>query len=98
MKPAGKLCWPAILLLALLPALAGPTEKKQPTYRGKPLSVWLKQLQSDNANDRQEAAVALEKNLGPEGKAAVPVLIAALKDQDGLVQSRAVGALAKIGP
>jgi HEAT repeat protein len=62
------------------------------------LNVWLKQLRRDNVKDRSEAAVALEETIGPEGKAAVPVLIQALKDKDEVVHSRAAGALGKIGP
>lgn len=98
MRPQAKLCWAVILLLATSLVLAFPGEKEEPTYQGKPLSVWLKLLRSDTVKDREEAASALEESIGPEGKAAVPVLIEALKDKEGVVQSRAVGALGKLGP
>src|SRR5262249_6230774 len=51
-----------------------------------------------NLEERHAAADVLEKRIGPEGKAAVPALIEALQDKDGLVQCRAAGALGKIGP
>src|SRR5438477_1993258 len=92
-----KLWWPAFLLLAAPLAFAFLAQKEDPTYQGKPLSTWLKQLRSDKVEDRQEAAVVLDDNIGPEGKAAVPALIEALKDEDFVVHGRAPGALGRIG-
>ena len=88
----------AILLLAVPLAFAATPEKGEPTYRGKPLSIWLKQLRSDNEKDRQQAAITLEESIDPAGQAAVPVLIEALKDKDVVLSSRAASALGKIGP
>src|SRR5262249_9746626 len=98
MRHQQTLCRPAILLLAAPLALACPGGEEEPAYRGRPLRVWLEQLRGGDVKDRQEAAVALEGSIGPEGKAAVPVLIRALEDKDRVVQSRAIGALGKIGP
>jgi len=43
------------------------------------------------------AAMAIE-SIGPEAAVAVPALIKALKDKDGLVRQRAAIALGAIGP
>jgi hypothetical protein len=98
MTPRQTICWPALLLLAAPPPLIVSADRAEPTYQGKPLSRWLEQLRGDNRKDRQESAVALEKNIGPAGKAAVGALIEALEDNDEVVRSRAAGALGKIGP
>jgi HEAT repeat protein len=57
----------------------------------------VRQLQSQNADDRRSAAQALEK-IGPEAKEAVPDLITALKDQNPEVRRAAAYVLGKIGP
>jgi HEAT repeat protein len=97
MKPQA-LCWAALLLPAAPLALAAPDKKEEPTYQGKPLSTWLKQLRSDRSKERADAAVALDESIGPKGKAAVPSLIEALKDKEVAVTSRAASALGKVGP
>lgn len=83
------------MAVALGSALA--QEKKEPSYDGKPLGEWLKLLRSPKVEERKKAVAVLVLNIGPEGKAAVPALIEALKDGDKDVRSFAAEALGGIG-
>ena len=89
-------CW--LVLFSLTIAAIAIAQPPEPIFQGKPLGTWIKQLQSTKLGDRQNAAIALDENVGPAGVAAVPALIAALKDCDIIVCSRAAGALARLGP
>src|SRR5262249_21904848 len=62
------------------------------------LDEWLKLLQSADAKDRRNATRVLAKGIGPEGKAAAPALIRALRDEDSGVRCDAATALGKVGP
>jgi len=98
MRPRYPLGPLAVLVLALALGSALARQEKEPTYEGKPLSEWLKWLRSAEAKERRAAAFALSTEIGPEGKAAVPALIEALKDEDKDVRSCAAQALGDIGP
>jgi hypothetical protein len=68
-----------------------------PTYQGKTLTDWIKMLKTGDAKARGAAAVAIGQ-IGKDAKAAIPALIAALKDTDPSVRMEATIALSKIGP
>jgi HEAT repeat protein len=87
-----------IALLALL-ALLAPSAKAadpDPTYDGKRLSEWVKQLKSKKEADRQAAEEALA-SLAAESRRVVPTLLEAVVDGAGTNQS-AVSVLMRIGP
>jgi HEAT repeat protein len=71
------------LTLTLSLLTAGPSSAQvagEPVYGGKPLSVWVKDLKSNDAQERTAAADAIGA-LGPRARTALPDLIAALKDE-----------------
>src|SRR3990172_1588173 len=84
-----------LLLLLLAPQVNSSQEEKDPVVDGRSLSEWVKDLQSTDYRERQEAALAIAE-LGPQAKAAVPALIAALSDR--ILDRYIVTALQKIGP
>jgi HEAT repeat protein len=81
-------------LAVLLAAAQAPTE---PTFQGRPLSHWLKQLEAPEVGARRDAIAALAA-LGPDAAAAVPALLKALDDDDTQVRRGAITALGRIGP
>src|SRR5262245_33190676 len=83
------------LVLAGAPA-ALAAEKKEPVFRGKPLSYWMKALKDKDRAARKDAIQAVA-GIGPEAKAAVPALIGILKEKDLLLSSEAGSALRKLG-
>jgi HEAT repeat protein len=62
----------------------------------KPVSYWVKTLESPDAHLRKKAAETLGK-VGPSDPAAIPALIKALDDNDAVVRDTAVLALSKLG-
>jgi HEAT repeat protein len=89
-----------VLALASLPAIfATGCGKSQPTMAGgKPVDYWVQVLQSEpDAKVRKEAVFKLG-NVGPADPAALPALIAALKDRDSRVRREAIMAVLKCGP
>ena len=90
-RPTG----PSILLAAVILLLAG-CEKKEPTYEGRPLSDWVKDLGSPTYMVRVRAAHAVGQ-IGPEARRAAPILIRLLEDKEHLVRWAAAGALGRFG-
>src|SRR5436190_18342993 len=85
------------LLLCLVLLLAGCV-RSEDLYQGLPASHWLKELKNDFASARWRAAIALGE-IGPRaGKRAIPALIEALHDEDGVVRWAAAMALRRFGP
>jgi HEAT repeat protein len=64
--------------------------RREPSYDGRHLSLWVEDLHSPDALKRAEVT--------EDGKAAVPDLRAALKDEEPRVRFNAALALSKIGP
>ncbi len=95
-EPTIKLLITSVLLSVNLLAVAGANEQEL-RYQGKTLNVWIEKLCHDDAEVRRNAAKALQ-HMGPEAKAAIPVLIEVLQDKDKLVRANAARALGKIGP
>jgi hypothetical protein len=83
------------------PEQANPWElrpgDKDVDVKGKPLSVWIKQLKSSNEEQRIDALQAIG-SLEARGEPAVAAIVAALKDPSPYVQPSAAFALVKIGP
>jgi HEAT repeat protein len=95
----------AVLVIALGIALCIPTSryfivgfvKGEHFDNGWPTSYWIDKLKDPEADVRREVAFALGR-IGPEARAGVPALAAALKDEEVLVRLNAALALFKIGP
>src|SRR5947208_3497487 len=94
-----------ILLLALGAVLAAatfldPTRtllgyfRGESRYRNRPASYWRQELLADSPLRQDEARRALQDG----GAEAVPVLVAATKDEDALVREHAAEAMGDIGP
>ena len=61
----------------------------------KEIKILIGKLKDPNVSVRINAAIALG-DIGPDAKAAVPALIEALNDKEGVVRWRAVAALGKM--
>jgi HEAT repeat protein len=93
----------AIGVLAFPAAMAGhgPTalaQKSQPVYQGKPLDELINELRQSQMERREAALKILKKEIGPEGRAAVPALIQALNDPNAGMRDLAINCLASVGP
>jgi HEAT repeat protein len=86
-------CVAAVLIL-----LVGSLVQAQnnPSYEGKTLKEWVKQLQDKSPERRQEAAFALGQ-MTYRGAPAVPALREALKDSAVSVRAEAADSLGRIG-
>src|SRR5262249_10422307 len=86
---------PQLLLLAALPSWG----EEEPSYEGKTVSQWTKEVQKGQfVIDRRDAAIALAK-IGPKAKAAVNTLAASYKEESSAtVRLRIVEALEAIDP
>jgi HEAT repeat protein len=87
------ICIAVLIALTLQPGLDGGTPGVE-EQRIQELIVLLKSPQ----RDRRRQAVEAIQQLGPSASVAVPFLMEALADKDGLVRYRASVALACIGP
>jgi HEAT repeat protein len=76
--------------------LAGCSRSPEAVYSDKPVSHWLKAMDSPDAKERKKAADVLG-NVGPSDPAAIPALIKALDDSEANVRDAAVLALSKLG-
>ncbi|MGE3804211.1 MAG: HEAT repeat domain-containing protein [Gemmataceae bacterium] len=88
----------ALALLAAAP-LAGQTSptKKEPRYKGKTISYWVQELQSEQDARRLEAKHAL-RAFGPRAETAVPALKLMLEDLSPEFRHFALVTLSEIGP
>src|SRR5262249_7453526 len=71
-------------------------EKNEPTFMGKTVDDWVKDLRSSDPAPRGGAASVLGF-MGPKAKAAIPALVKALADSDSFVRLEATQALARMG-
>jgi HEAT repeat protein len=86
------------LLVLPLILLAGCARNKGPLVtHGKPVSHWLEELKQQQPKARKKAVIALG-HVGKANPAAMPAVIAALKDRDAGVRDAAVLALFNNGP
>jgi hypothetical protein len=67
-----------------------------PRYRGKSVAFWLEQFKDADPKFRADAVEALG-TIAQKNKELIPVLLAALKEKNGLVEPKAVVALSLIG-
>jgi HEAT repeat protein len=83
---------------AILVAVAiGCNRKTQPTMvHGKPVDFWLTEITGKDPKARKKAVSALGL-VGPADPAAIPAVIAALKDNDASVRNEAALALLNLG-
>jgi HEAT repeat protein len=86
-----------LVLVTQTPTLA-PAQEKKAVYEGKTVGEWVQVLKSGGPAARQKALRALGR-IGPEAKAAVPALIATLRNKDALYfeHTGALSALGRIG-
>jgi HEAT repeat protein len=89
--------WSAGLVVAVLFALPAKAADAEPSYDGKRLSEWVKQLKSGKEEERKNAAEALG-SLAVESQLVVPALLEAVVDGPEKTNQSAVSALIKIGP
>jgi hypothetical protein len=68
-----------------------------PIYRGRAVKQWILDLKSDDDYTRRLAKKNLD-DMGPEDKAMVPALVAAVDDPDKDVRIAALRLLGQIGP
>jgi HEAT repeat protein len=86
-----------VLGLLLVLGTAGCRRASTPTLAGgKPVSNWVRALQSPEPRERRAAVVKLG-NVGPSEAAVLPALRSALHDADAGVRREAIVALMKFG-
>ncbi|WP_439621411.1 HEAT repeat domain-containing protein [Gemmata sp.] len=88
--------WCALLTLVGVATGAGQ-DKKEPQYNNIKLSAWLEQLKSPDARTRYQAAKAI-KEIGPDAKAAVPLLVPLLKTSTPEEREMVAFAVGAVGP
>jgi HEAT repeat protein len=81
----------AYVALTLMTVVTGPA----PAQKADEVRALLAQLRDRSPSNRQLAARELAK-LGPKNRAAVPVLLPALNDNDEFVRQTATGALVRM--
>jgi HEAT repeat protein len=72
-------------------------ENKGPIYDGKPLPVWIKEMEDADSKKRSKAAWALGDHR-PKSPEAVPALVRGLKDKDAEVRVMSAQSLGWLGP
>ena len=85
-----------VIIAIAVVILAGCSRSPEAIYADKPVSHWLKAMDSPDAKERKKAADILG-NVGPSNPAAIPALIKALDDSEANVRDAAVLALSKLG-
>ncbi len=93
---------PAVIGFALLLLPAGSPRAEEPLHLGKPLSHWIGRLKEPQDLERVKAIHAIQGTAhrlgGRSTEPAVPALLEATRDPSDWVRSRALAALATIGP
>jgi HEAT repeat protein len=85
-----------LLVFGLALVVVGCQPEK--VHKGKRVSLWIEELKEGAwPSDRWRAALAVGE-IGPEARAAIPHLIAALRDNDATVRWAAARALGRFGP
>jgi HEAT repeat protein len=85
----------AVVLIVLM--LVGGCGRREPLLsHGRPVTYWLEKLQDRDAKERKKAVKALG-HVGAADPAAIPAVIAAVKDRDAVVRREAVLALLNAG-
>jgi HEAT repeat protein len=89
----------ATALLILLATGAQAQKAKEPSFDGRSLTSWIADLDAAAPATRNAAAYAIS-GMGPAAKAAVPALVAVLKDENNPASVRfpVCVALREIGP
>lgn len=72
-------------------------DNTSPSYQGRSLSSWMRDLESDHDYSRRAACVAVAQ-MGPEATKALPLVARLLEDLNPGVRAFAEDALAKMGP
>jgi HEAT repeat protein len=86
----------ALIFVLNLSLIAGPQDLVA-SHAGRPLSDWLKDLESGDDRARLAAIQAVQA-MGPKARSAVPSLISVLKAEPGSLDIEAARALGAIGP
>src|SRR5579871_6610627 len=81
------------LALAVVPPLGATLAAAEPTFEGKPVSAWLKDLAGKSDEAHEKAATVL----AAAGKEAVPALAKALQDKNAALRERSAEVLGLIG-
>jgi HEAT repeat protein len=68
----------------------------EPTYEGRPVSYWQKQLKVDDFMARARACTVIGV-IGRPAKSTIPDLITCLNDKEYMVRLEATGALSRMG-
>lgn len=87
------------LLLAawvVLIPLVATVHGDEATYKGKTAAKWVEQLKSNDFAARKEAVEAMPR-LGPDAKAAIPLLLDSINDKDPYYRNLVVTALGALG-
>src|SRR5438094_2069565 len=71
-------------------------QDKEASYEGTPLSEWTRRLKDKTVRVRSDAVEALARNIGPEGKLALPALVDVLKDTEASNRFFAAAALGRL--
>src|SRR5438128_6479062 len=83
-----RLCW---LVLVTLVAAAPTVRAQEPSFRGRPLSEWLKMLESDPKPEHRQAALMVVEVLGSKASTTVRAVgKAARTDANADVRRQAV--------
>jgi len=72
-----KRCLALVVCIAVLSI--GCTKKKEVTYEGKPLSEWMEMLKGQDPIGKYAAIHAI-REIGPEAKEAIPILIETIRE------------------
>ena len=86
----------ALWLAIPVAAQSQAAQSAEPQYQDRPLSSWVKDLESSDKRTRLVAADAISK-MGPEAKSAIPVLIKLVGDPEKSVRMSGIVALARMG-
>jgi HEAT repeat protein len=69
----------ALLVCVAILSIGCTKKKKEVTYEGKPLSEWINMLRDEDPTKRF-AAIGAVRQIGPEAKEAIPILIETIRE------------------